>query len=322
MTKNTTKRLRWLTAPELQAVCRGTSDPAAVALAGDANSQNPAVETPVRRQLVDAPMSAPAIPRRAEPRKPLSDSSRLFVFHAYGSTGDILPLLAIAVALQDEGHRVTFIANASFADSVQRAAIPFEEAGTRDEQQGARETVDNSGSTTAGAMLRYEYLVERNYSRVTQILERLVGEGNRLVVVTHGQQSPVMPACERYGIPVVLAHHSPAQVPDNREDHVFYCACLGMRPWIARHVHYPFGKLKRHFGNLPRRRYDAWRKRNGFPRTPSVPLAMVASALRGRGISTPHRNVVRRARTVSGLVRPTRGTGHSACAFLRFRISC
>jgi len=294
--KTPSKRLRLLTAPELQAVCRGTSDPAAVALAADADSRSPAVERPVRRQVdacVNAPMLAPAIPCRAESRKPLSDSSRLFVFHAYGSTGDILPLLAIAVAMQDEGHRVTFIANASFADSVRRAAIPFEQAGTRDEQLGARETVDNSGRTTAGAILRYEYLVERNYSRVTQILERLVGEGNRLVVVTHGQQSPVMPACERHGIPVVLAHHSPAQVPDNREDHVFYRGCFGMRPWIARHVHYPLDKLKRHIGNIPLRRYQAWRKRNGFPRTPSVPLAMVASALRGRGVSTPHRNVVR-----------------------------
>jgi rhamnosyltransferase subunit B len=110
------------------------------------------------------------------------------------------------------------------------------------------------------------------------------------VVVTHGQQSPVMPACERHDIPVVLAHHSPAQVPDNREDHVFYHGCFGMRPWIARHIHFPVQRLKRQVGNPARRRYDDWRKRNGFRRAGGVPMAIATSLLGGRDVS---RNVVR-----------------------------
>jgi UDP:flavonoid glycosyltransferase YjiC (YdhE family) len=233
----------------------------------------------------------PPVARRPERVKPREDSARLFVFHAYGSTGDILPLLAIAAALQDEGCRVAFIANESFGERIRAAGVPFEPAGTREEQQAALETVDNSGSSAAGAMLRYESLVERNYPRVTRILERLIAEGNQLVVVTHGQQSPVMPACERHGVPVVLAHHSPAQVPDNREDHVFYQGCFGMRPWKARHVDYLLQRLKRQLGNPARQRYDDWRARNGFPRTPGIARTLTRLLL-GREISF-HRNVVR-----------------------------
>ncbi len=217
------------------------------------------------------------------------------VFVAYGSFGDIYPLLAVARTMHEDGYRVLFVANAYFAETIKHAGVEFAEAGTREEQLAARETSESNGDTFEGAMVRYDYLIGRNYSRVGRIIEELVRCGEQVLVVTHGRLSPAFPICEQYDIPIVLSYYAPAQIPDNREDYVLYHSSFGMNEWLARRVRYPLHRIKRRVWKTPYGNYNRWREQSGYPRTPSILSLMVGNLLRGNGlsISVRHPNIVR-----------------------------
>ena len=73
---------------------------------------------------------------------------------SYGSVGDILPLVALAVGLRDAGHRVVTVGDQAgseiairhglefhaFAGSFQRRAVPSAEAETRRSPSGRKAT--------------------------------------------------------------------------------------------------------------------------------------------------------------------------------------
>ena len=220
------------------------------------------------------------------------NGQRTIAFVAYGSYGDIYPLLAIAQVMQRDGHDVVFIANAYFADTIRRAAIAYEEAGTCAEQIAARETTNNSGETFAGAMMRYDNLIGCNYARVALIIEKLRCAGKRLLIVTHGRMSPAFPICEQHNIPVVMTYYAPTQIPDNREDYVLYRTSFGRSAWFARHVRYPLHQIKSRIYRTPFKRYSEWRQQAGYAPVPNPGWWLLRNILTGKGIVTRPRDQV------------------------------
>lgn len=212
------------------------------------------------------------------------------VFVAYGSFGDIYPLLAVARTMHEDGHRVLFVANAYFAETIKRAGVELAEAGTHEEQLAARETSASNGDTFEGAMVRYDYLIGRNYSRVGRIIDGLVRCGEEILVVTHGRLSPAFPICEHHDVPVVLTYYAPAQIPDNREDYVLYHSSFGTKEWLARRIRYPLHRFKTRVWKTPFRNYNRWREQGGYPRTRGVLSSIVCNLLRGNGLSLSFRH--------------------------------
>jgi len=213
----------------------------------------------------------------------MKQAHHLFVFVAYGSLGDIYPLLEIAGRMKQQGHRVLFIANEYFAAVVRNAGVDYAEAGTCGEQLAARETKDSNGDTFDGAMIRYDFLIGRNYGRVRKIVEALISAEHRLLVVTHGRLSPAFPVCEQYSVPIVLAYYSPAQIPDNQEDYVLYRCSFGGNEWLARNILYPLHQIKKRVHHSPVRRYNYWRKQSGYGRISNPLTTWISGILRGRG---------------------------------------
>lgn len=216
------------------------------------------------------------------------------VIVAYGSFGDIYPQLGIAVQLRNCGHRVLFAANEYFRDAIHRAGIDYAQAGTRAEQLAARETADSSGDTFEGAMVRYDHLIGRNYSRVGQIIESLMRDGERVLVVTHGHLSPAFPICEQLDVPIVMTYYAPSQIPDNREDYVLYRASFGASEWFARHIRYPLHRIKSRIHETPYGNYREWRRKAGYqPIGSPLQLLLIHMLRHGPSARIAHPNVVR-----------------------------
>ncbi len=217
-------------------------------------------------------------------------NSRTTLFVAYGSVGDIYPMLAIAQQLKARGERVLFVANEYFAEAVRRADVPYAQAGTRQEQLAARETATSNGDTFKGAMVRYDYIIGCNYARVSEILNRLHAAGQQLLVVTHGFMSPAFPACEALGIPIVITFYAPSQIPENREDYVLYRTGFGRSEWFARHIRFPLNQIRNRFLQSPYPRYNKWREKAGYPRCPGPIASSIRGLLAGRGWRWRHRH--------------------------------
>lgn len=53
-----------------------------------------------------------------------------FVCSTFGSSGDVFPMLGLALELRHRGHQVTFATNEHYAGLAQKYDLPFEPLGT------------------------------------------------------------------------------------------------------------------------------------------------------------------------------------------------
>lgn len=61
---------------------------------------------------------------------------------AYGSTGDILPMVGFALALQERGHDVAFLSNDHFRSLAEKHGLPFRSIGPAESYQALCEALD------------------------------------------------------------------------------------------------------------------------------------------------------------------------------------
>jgi rhamnosyltransferase subunit B len=66
-------------------------------------------------------------------RKRKASNPMHFICSPFGSSGDVHPLLGLALALKQRGHQVTFVVNSYFEEIVKQYGIDFIELGTKDE---------------------------------------------------------------------------------------------------------------------------------------------------------------------------------------------
>lgn len=197
-------------------------------------------------------------------------SERVIVFVAYGSFGDINPLLAIARRLLPH-HAVRFISNEAFRKHIEAAGVPFFPAGTLEEQQVCN-TIDFSPETLmAGLMAQFRNHVGKNIPRVTAYIEQWHRAGEQLLVVTPALTNPVYPICEQLHVPVVVMYYAPSFITLNREDFVLSEVFEGCTPWKARWLRYPRHALQVRVHGPPHARQEYNRFRAAVGIGPSLP---------------------------------------------------
>lgn len=186
------------------------------------------------------------------------------IFVAFGSLGDIYPLISIAREM-NKNHDVIFLTNEYFKNIVKSAGLTFFQMGDIDEQLAALESKSSTGETNEGKIHRFENIIGKNFERAFSYIEKLVRDGEQLIVVSHGNLSPAVPACEKFNIPLILTYYAPSQIPYNAEDTILYLTMQGKKEFYARHIYLPVIKFLSRLSFDIKPAYNEYRKKFDLP---------------------------------------------------------
>ena len=125
---------------------------------------------------------------------------------AIGSYGDVLPLVALALALQKRGHTVTFFSNAYFTDLVKRSGLNFVEFGNTSSYEEIANH-PNLWNPYKGWQLIGSRLVDSLNEAYDTLLTHLIPRNTILVSSTLGFACRLLQ--ETHGIPAATVHLSP-----------------------------------------------------------------------------------------------------------------
>lgn len=124
-----------------------------------------------------------------------------------GSSGDVHPFVAVALALRDRGHAVRFATNPHFAPLLERLGLPLLPIGTVEHLEesmshpGLWKPVRGLGVITALAL--------RGIPDVYRLVEEEAAHGDT-VVVSHSLAFGARVAHDALGVPLVTLHLAPA----------------------------------------------------------------------------------------------------------------
>lgn len=194
---------------------------------------------------------------------------KLTVFVAFGSLGDVSPLLAVAGHLQSR-QRVVFLSNEYFRSYIEQQGVNFHPIGTIEDQLAAKESAQSTGETKVGRMHRFEHIIGKSFSPTFQYLKGLIEDGNDLLVVSHGNLSPAVLACEAFNIPLIITHYAPSQIPNNIEDVIMFESFYGKNEWILRHLTTPVKTFFRKLRFDVKESYNEYRVQHGLQPLPGI----------------------------------------------------
>ena len=162
----------------------------------------------------------------------------------YGSAGDVHPMLGLALALRDRGHRITFATTGYFRELVERTGLEFVELGSREDFLKGIQDPDLWHPLRGFAfvmrkgvepLMRDEYrlVAERYEPGETVAVTSCLGFGTRL-------------AHEKLGVPLVNVHLQPSVIWSEYESPVLGPMLVGPRipRWFKR---FEFGAVERLF---------------------------------------------------------------------------
>jgi rhamnosyltransferase subunit B len=133
-----------------------------------------------------------------------------FVCAPFGSSGDVHPMIGLALALKARGHRVTMVANGYFADLIRSRALDLVELGTRDEFL-ALSTRPELWNPYRAFQFLYREGVSRAMRPHFDILADFHGNGP-LVSITNVFGFGARVAQEKLDIPLVMLHLQPSVI--------------------------------------------------------------------------------------------------------------
>jgi rhamnosyltransferase subunit B len=195
--------------------------------------------------------------------------NRKLVFVGFGSLGDVIPLLAVA-ELMTRSHDVVFLANEYFRDFIERHGVAFHPIGTVADQLSAKESEASSGETKEGRAHRFDRIIGRSFEPAYRYLRSLVEAGVQPVVISHGNLSPAVFACEAFNLPTIMTYYSPSHIPNNDEDAIQFFAYQGKKVWWLRHVQIPLQKFMQRVHFDVKDRYNEYRVQCGLPPAPGL----------------------------------------------------
>lgn len=137
-----------------------------------------------------------------------------FVCSTFGSSGDVFPVLGLALELRGRGHQVTFATNEHFAATVAEYGLPFEPLGSKEQFMAAINDPDLWHPRRAfRQVLHYLQPVLRQQY---ELHARLAGSGN-VVGITNSLGFGALMAQDRLRLPVVTVHCQPAVLWSDRQ---------------------------------------------------------------------------------------------------------
>ena len=119
----------------------------------------------------------------------------------FGSAGDVHPMLAMGRHLLSRGHEVVLVSNPAFANDAARAGLAFQPVGTVDDLQ-ATIAHPKLWHPVDGFGVMWRYLLRPALEPTYQALDRLAGEGCRLVLASPVAMGARV-AQEKIGLPLV-----------------------------------------------------------------------------------------------------------------------
>jgi rhamnosyltransferase subunit B len=133
-----------------------------------------------------------------------------FLCSPFGSSGDIHPMLGLALALKQRGHRVTFIVNGYFEDVVKKYGVDFVELGTKEAFLQSASHPDLWNPMRAFRHI-WRSLIEPGLRQQYDIFADLHRPGETIGIVNCFGLGGLV-AQDKIGISVVTAHIQPAVV--------------------------------------------------------------------------------------------------------------
>ena len=131
-----------------------------------------------------------------------------FLFSPFGSSGDVHPMLGLALALKERGHRVTFIVNGYFEEVVKKYGVEFVELGTKEEFIKSASHPD-LWHPRRGFKHIWRSLVELSLRGQYEIFAELYRPGETVGIVNCFGLGGLV-AQDKIGMPVITAHMQPA----------------------------------------------------------------------------------------------------------------
>lgn len=132
---------------------------------------------------------------------------RILIF-PFGSSGDVNPLVGLALQLRSRGHAVTMIANGYFRDLVQRAGLEYEELTTREE------FLEQAGHPDLWHPIRaFGHLFRNGVARIMRRQYEMIADWaarQPVMVVNSCFGFGARIAREKLGVPLVTVHLQPA----------------------------------------------------------------------------------------------------------------
>lgn len=186
------------------------------------------------------------------------------VFVAFGSVGDVLPLVAVAETMASNGN-VVFLANEYFESHISQRGIPFISIGSAEHQLSAKEGKDSSGETAEGRVHRFENVIGKSFSKCTEVIENLRVDNPDLLVITHGNLTPASIACEKYSIPIIITYYATSQIPRNTVDYVDLSDFYKNKGLLEKYIMAPFHVISQMFSFEVKERLNKYRVEAGLP---------------------------------------------------------
>ncbi len=191
-------------------------------------------------------------------------SNKTLVFVAYGSVGDVLPLVAVAETMT-ANNKVVFLANEYFEKHVVQRGIPFVSIGSAEHQLSAKEGKNSSGETAEGRIHRFDNVIGKCFSKCTKVIENLRTENPHLLVVTHGNLTPASIACEKYNIPIIITYYATSQIPRNTVDYVDVSEFYENKGLLEKYIRAPLHLLSQMFAFEVKDCLNKYRAEAGLP---------------------------------------------------------
>ncbi len=136
-----------------------------------------------------------------------------FLCSPFGSSGDIHPMLGLALALKQRGHRVTFIVNGYFEEVVKKYGVDFVELGTKETFIQSASNPDLWNPMRAFQHI-WRSLIEPNLRQQYDIFADLHCPGETIGIVNCFGLGGLV-AQDKIGFPIITAHMQPAVVWSN-----------------------------------------------------------------------------------------------------------
>ena len=183
---------------------------------------------PLDTTPLDALVEAPADPQAAPHTGPQPPEHPDFVLVAFGSAGDILPIAAMALALQARGHRVWFLAPAPFETPARALSLQFFPILDETDAQ-ALMSHPRLWHPRHGFEVMWPYILKASQATV-KWLEPLAAASARPCLVGGTMALGARVAHERWRWPQATVHISPCWIFAGAKPPVFYG--LGWLKWL------------------------------------------------------------------------------------------
>lgn len=174
-----------------------------------------------------------------------------FLFCGTGTKGDLYPLITLARAMQEKGHRCHVLGNCGVEQFARRFGVAYTAV--------AAEQTNNLVSVEEN----FSKHLFPSYAKTLELIESEVHRRSKVVVVNLDNYSASNLACERFGLPLVRLHLAPYKLRSNIDPPAPY-RCLSRGVLGSSFLRYTLPLIYKSWDSAPYIIREINKKREGF----------------------------------------------------------